>query len=193
MRLYNITPKPSIFNWPDETGLRRPVQMTGVWLGTPGRDFRHSFTPIVIGETEPDEARWGLKNSRTERPKIAANHDLSLGYLAVLSSYTGNSHIVGHVFVREDHLENFQVLDFGIGGSEESGSRYHEYLVHIFGDHCDFAIQPTVTPDQRIVFGPGYSGVHRTEIVSIPQGYVNLDDTSILRWNRAKDYNNGES
>lgn len=151
MRLYGIFPIESAFafNGPNAP----PVYLKGVWLGSPGREqgFLNTFVPVVVGESEPEETAWGLKRSKRLRPKIAANVESKPGWIAFLTSYTGDGPIVGRVFIAHDSLRRVLVLAHGVGGKTDPPIRYWEYLVKISGP-AEFLVQGTQQPRKLIVF-----------------------------------------
>lgn len=185
MRLYNVFPRESVFNWPNKEGINRLVTMTGQWLGTAGKSTKPTFVPIFVAEKEPDEYKWGVQATETKRPKIVSNSDTTPGVIAVLSSFNGDGREVGRVFVHEDDLENVEVIAYGIGGSEALALLYHEYLVKVTGE-AKFLVMPTSRPYYTLTLTPTSETI--TSLSAVPNlltDYVALDDQSVPKWRRA--------
>lgn len=182
MRLFNIIPVESAFafNGPDAP----PIYLKGVWVGGHGRDngFITNFTPIIVGDEEPDSQAWGLTPSRTNRPKIVANANRAKGWIAMLSAYTGDGPIVGRVFVSYSHHENVLVLAHGVGGTHNPPVRYSDYLIKVFPP-TNFLIQGTRQPPRILSFGESeviQSTLSDEQLHT--ENFVSLDDSSIRRW-----------
>ena len=147
---YNIRPQEAEFSWPDSEGVRRPVQVTGIWLGSPGKNFRHAFVPVVVSnEKEPSAEGWGVLESRSKRPKIVADADAGTGMVALLSSYNGDGKAIGRVLADIESLGNIFLLDFGIGGRDRPPMRWHDYLVELHGP-CRFSSRQRYCPIESL-------------------------------------------
>lgn len=189
MKLYNVYPQDASFSWEDKDGARRPVDMTGIWLGSPGRTFRHVFIPVVVKNShEPNMERWGISESRSGRPKIAADNDSTPGIIAVLSSYNGDGKAQGVVLVQEDDIPFVFVVASGIGGRDKPPMRWTDYLVTIkVGKSVRFLIEGTTTPGQMIEIS--FDGNVESEPLTFglkeelqAWNFVSLDDPRVQRW-----------
>lgn len=184
MRLYNITPRESIFNWPDKNGKRRIVEITGQWLGTVGKRTKPQFIPIFVGTEAPNESHWGIESSETGRPKIVANSDDTPGVIALISTYVGNGHEIGRGFVHQDCLDDVMLVAHGIGGNDSLAIRYHEYLVQVH-DQAQFLILGTRKPYYYLTL-TAESEIMKSQLVlpDFEKDYVVLDDQAVANWRK---------
>lgn len=180
MRLYNLLPRNSLFNWPNKEGVMRRIEMLGQWLGT---EPQEKFVPVFIGSEEAEEDKWGIEPSETGRPKIVSNSDPEPGVIAFLSSYRGAGHAEGDVAVHEDDLDNVVVIAHGIGSDSASPTRYHEYLVMV-RNTARFLILGTDTRNHSLVLLP------QSETLAPYVGgldfldYIPLSDQAVITWRR---------
>jgi len=188
--LHNIEPKEQSFDWQNPQGERRPTPMIGIWLGSAGRNLRHVFVPVMVSnEREPKENWWGIRESRTNRPKIVADSDASPGVIAIVSSFRGPGRTIGKVLVDVAHLNHIFVVAHGIGGQERPALSYSDYLLQIslptrlliIGTDNNFYVWAW---DGKEVSTPKFDPA-----IQVETDFVPLDDPRVGKWTRVPEEN----
>lgn len=183
MRLYNIQPRESVFNWPDKSGKNRKVEITGQWIG---QDPNSVFIPIFTGPSQPIEDNWMLMPSETGRPKIVSNAIQGCpGTIALLTSYDEPGHAVGSVSVHEEDLDNITVIASGTRESDEEALRYHEHLVEI-RTLSRFLVQTTQARSYILRMDEFGEQISPLGFGVDAAAFISLNDQAVMTWRKLR-------
>ena len=171
MKLYNIPVEE--FTYKDkETG--EPWKQVGTWVGSNGEKRRQVHIP-VIGPAK-NESNWGVIPSRSGRPKIVADTDLSDGVIMRIFPH-GFGHIVGSVYVSMSSAPNVMILAEGIGGGV---TKQNEYLVMVTDTATFYVISPSGNSELMFVEG-GDVSTQEDPLVDLDE-FVNVSNPGVTRW-----------
>lgn len=183
MKLYQIEPVPASFIWRRANRGLQPekVELTGIWLGTRTAGGQQTFVPVVAN-SDPTEDWWGVCPSMSNRPKICANRDSHVGWIARLSSKgTGDPIRTGEIVLDTDAAPLVYLVARGRGTSLYTREEYPEALITAEPG----ATVSIVHTDGRFVdYIFGEEEVTRHPSAPDPDVvYITLNDPRIPHWN----------
>lgn len=178
MKLWQISP--SEFVLQDQPGQPRIV---GVGVGSGDSLF---IIPMHVGTDKIDPVAWGVEATTKGFPKIRANSNLSPGYIAKISAYSGIGKQVGRIFVdlegAENRADEFQVIGFGTCSRPDA---VWEEVIVVVPDGVRFFLQNTDGTPTLLKFG-------ETVEITVPLGakgielddFYRITDQNLKRWKK---------